>query len=82
MGSSSWESPESQGSLVRKDRCIQGVPDVSRFTPLDRESDSALAESLSGNTLVDQSSLIRWMLFVLVRYITSLQVRFHEKTGR
>ena len=41
--------------------------------PDDRESDSALAESLSGNTLADQSSLPRWMLLVLVRYITSPQ---------
>ena len=53
-----------------------------KIPPADWESDSALAELLSGNTLVDQSSLLRRMLFVLVCYITSLQVRFHERTGR
>ena len=37
-------------------------------SPADRESDSALAELLSGNTLADQSSLLRWMLFVLDCY--------------
>ena len=42
-----------------------------KIPPADRESDSALAELLSGNTLVHQSSLPRWMLFVLVHYIAS-----------
>ena len=42
-----------------------------KIPPADGESDSALAELLSGNTLADQSSLLRWMLFVLVRFITS-----------
>ena len=39
-----------------------------KSSPADRESDSALAELLSGNTLADQSSLLRWMLFVLDLY--------------
>ena len=39
-------------------------------SPADRESDSALAELLSGNTLADQSSLLRWMLFVLDHYLS------------
>ena len=43
-------------------------------SPADRESDSALAELLSGNTLADQSSLPRWMLFVLDLYFFSLLV--------
>ena len=38
-------------------------------SPADRESDTALAELLSGNTLADQSSLLRWMLFVLDFYL-------------
>ena len=42
-------------------------------SPADRESDSVLAKLLSGDTLADQSSLPRWLLFVLVRYIMSLQ---------
>ena len=42
-------------------------------SPADRESDSALAELRLGNTLADQSSLLRWMLFVLARCIISLQ---------
>ena len=37
-------------------------------SPADRESDSAMRELLSGNTLVDQSSLLKWMLFALVIY--------------
>ena len=39
-----------------------------KASPADRESDSALAELLSGNTLADQSSLLRWMLLVLDLY--------------
>ena len=54
----------SQGSYSKeKDSCIHGLPDISRDAPADRESDSALAELLSGSTLADQSS--RGMLFVL-----------------
>ena len=49
--------------IPRKDSCIHGLPDISRDAPADRESDSALAELLSGSTLADQSS--RGMLFVL-----------------
>ena len=49
--------------IPRKDSCIQGLPDVPRDSPADRESDSALAELLSGSTFADQSS--RGMLFVL-----------------
>ena len=49
--------------IPRKDSCIHGLPDISRDAPADRESDSALEELLSGNTLADQSS--RGMLFVL-----------------
>ena len=54
----------SQGSYSKeKDSCIHGLPAISRDAPADRESDSALAELLSGSTLADQSS--RGMLFVL-----------------
>ena len=49
--------------IPRKDSCIQGLPDVPRDAPADRESGSALAELLSGSTLADQS--YRGMLFVL-----------------
>ena len=51
-----------------------GEPDVFKEflmfldSPADRESDSALTELLSGNTLADQSSLLKWMLFALVIY--------------
>ena len=51
-----------------------GKPDVFKGfvmfldPPTDQESDSALAELLSGNTLADESSLLRWMLFALVIY--------------
>ena len=49
--------------IPRKDSCIHGLPDISRDAPADRESDSALAELLSGSTLANQSS--HGMLFVL-----------------
>ena len=54
----------SQGACSEeRDSCIHGLLDISRDPPADRESDSALAELLSGSTLADQSS--RGMLFVL-----------------
>ena len=53
--------------IPRQDSCIHEVP---ADAPADRESDSALAELLSGNTLVHQSS--RGMLFVLGYFISCI----------
>ena len=53
-----------------------------KIPPADRKSDSALAELLSGNTLVHQSSLPRWMLFVLVIYIVISHLEGYRHLSR